>query len=204
MSQGQVPICPTEGPVCHRNGSCLSRTLSRPKCLCLLIFACSKVICSLRMVAGKARVHISATRFYTPPPLEGKIATDTLTPFPAPVVYKISGSMGGGILYTTGAEAEISVVNFSKNAVPPLYDFKSVSKYQRPGDHPNFRKKRSRSEKGHSRSSRRVPGFSRSSSRNSKFHSQNTKFHSRHGIPRLEQYENRNSRSNSRNWWEPT
>ena len=30
-------------------------------------------------------------RFYTPPPLEGKIATDTFTPFPAPVVYKISG-----------------------------------------------------------------------------------------------------------------
>ena len=62
--------------------------------------------------------------------------------------------------------------------------------------------------KGHSRSSRRVPGYSRSSSRNSKFHSRNTKFHSRNGSPRLEQYENQNSRSNSRsdsrNWWEPT
>ena len=61
---------------------------------------------------------------------------------------------------------------------------------------------------GHSRSSRRVPGYSRSSSRNSKFRSRSTKFHSRNGIPRLQQYENHNSRSNSqsdsRNWWEPT
>ena len=53
--------------------------------------------------------------------------------------------------------------------------------------------------KGHSRSCRRVPGYSRSSSRNSKFHSRNTKFHSRNAIPRLEQYEfqNHHSRSNS-------
>ena len=62
--------------------------------------------------------------------------------------------------------------------------------------------------KGHSQSSRRVPGYSRSGSRNSKFLSRNTKFHSRNGIPRLEQYENNNSRSNSqsdsRNEWEPT
>ena len=62
--------------------------------------------------------------------------------------------------------------------------------------------------KGHSRSSRRVPGYSRSSSRNSKIHSRNTKFHSRNGSPRLEKYENQNSRSNSRsdsrNWWEST
>ena len=29
--------------------------------------------------------------FYTPPALEGKIATDTLTSLPAPVVYNISG-----------------------------------------------------------------------------------------------------------------
>ena len=45
-------------------------------------------------------------------------------------------------------------------------------------------------------------------SRNSQFHSRNTKFHSRNGSPRLEQYENQNARSNSRsdsrNWWEPT
>ena len=31
LSQGRVPVCP-------RNGSCLSRTQSRPKCLCLLVF----------------------------------------------------------------------------------------------------------------------------------------------------------------------
>ena len=31
----------------------------------------------------------SETRFYTTPPLEGKIATDTLSPSPAPVVYKL-------------------------------------------------------------------------------------------------------------------
>ena len=37
------------------------------------------------------------------------------------MVDKISGPMGGGILYTTGAEAENSAVNFSKNSVPPLY-----------------------------------------------------------------------------------
>ena len=52
--------------------------------------------------------------------------------------------------------------------------------------------------KGHSQSSGRVPGYFRSSSRNSKFHSRNTKFHSWNGISRLEQYENQNSRSNSR------
>ena len=52
--------------------------------------------------------------------------------------------------------------------------------------------------KGHSRSSRRVPGYSRSSSRNWKFHSRNTKFHSRNGLSRLDQYETHNSRSNSR------
>ena len=44
--------------------------------------------------------------------------------------------------------------------------------------------------KGHSRSSRRVPGYSRSSSRNSSSDSRNAKFHSRNGISRLEQYEN--------------
>ena len=52
---------------------------------------------------------------------EGKIATDTLTPFPAPVVYNISGPVGEGILYTTGAEAENSAVNLKKKSVPPLY-----------------------------------------------------------------------------------
>ena len=43
---------------------------------------------------------------FIPPPLEGKIATDTLTPSSARGVYKISGPVGGGFLYTTGAEAE--------------------------------------------------------------------------------------------------
>ena len=43
----------------------------------------------------------SETEFYTPPPLEAKIATDTLNHFPAPVVYKISGPKGEGFLYTT-------------------------------------------------------------------------------------------------------
>ena len=40
------PFCPRDrsqffpgrGPVCPRDGSCLSRTLSLPKCLCLLVF----------------------------------------------------------------------------------------------------------------------------------------------------------------------
>ena len=50
-----------------------------------------------------------------------KIATDTFTPSPAPVVYKISGPMGGGFLCTSGAEAENSAVKFSKESVPSLY-----------------------------------------------------------------------------------
>ena len=58
---------------------------------------------------------------------------------------------------------------------------------------------------GHSQSSRKVPGYSRSSSRNSEA---DAKFHSRNGISRLEQCENHNSRSNSwsdsRNSWAPT
>ena len=67
-------------------------------------------ICTRRW--GRPPFHptqTSATRFYTAPPPEGKLATDTLTPFPAPppVVCEISGPMGGGILHTTGAEAEI-------------------------------------------------------------------------------------------------
>ena len=45
------------------------------------------------------------TGFYAPP-LEGKIATDT---------FKIAWPMGRGILYTTGAEADNSAVNFQGN-----------------------------------------------------------------------------------------
>ena len=44
----QRPVCPRDGsqfvpatgPVCPRDGSCLSWTLSRPKCLRLLVFSC--------------------------------------------------------------------------------------------------------------------------------------------------------------------
>ena len=54
------------------------------------------------------------TGSYTPPLLEETIATDTLTSSPAPVVYKISGLVGGGFLYVTGVEAENSAVNFLK------------------------------------------------------------------------------------------
>ena len=44
-----------------------------------------------------------------------KVATDTLTPSPASVVYEISGLMGEeGCLHTTGAEAENSAVNSFK------------------------------------------------------------------------------------------
>ena len=67
------------------------------------------------------------TGFYTTPQLEGEIATDTFTPSPVPVVYKISGPMGGGFLYTTGAEAENSAVKVSKGSVPPLYKNRSSS-----------------------------------------------------------------------------
>ena len=69
--------------------------------------------------------RFSETGFYAPPPLEGKIATDTLMPHPAPVVHDISGPMGGRFLYTTGAEAENSAVKFSKESVPPLYKNRS-------------------------------------------------------------------------------
>ena len=55
---------------------------------------------------------------------------------------------------------------------------------QKLGDHSNFRKKLSEG-KGHSRSSRRVPGYSRSSSLNSKTDSRNAKFHSWNGLSRL-------------------
>ena len=52
-------------------------------------------------------------------------ATDTFTPFPAPVVYKVSVSMRGGFLHTTGTEADHSAVNFAKEAAPPLYKSQS-------------------------------------------------------------------------------
>ena len=51
------PVCPRDGsqfvrgkgPVCPRDGSGLSRTPSRPKCLCLLGFSCpSNVLFTLR------------------------------------------------------------------------------------------------------------------------------------------------------------
>ena len=46
------PVCPRDGsqfvpgrgPVCPRDGSCLSRTPSRPKCLCLLVFALARLM----------------------------------------------------------------------------------------------------------------------------------------------------------------
>ena len=80
---------------------------------------------------------------------------------------------------------------------PGLHLWANSHKNQEPGDHPISGKTLSEC-KDHSRSSRRVPGYSRSNSQNSKFHSRTTKFHSRNGIPRLEQYEHHNSRSNSR------
>ena len=73
----------------------------------------------------EALILNSETGFCHTPPLEGKIATDTFTPSPAPVVYKISGPMGGGFSYTTGAEAENSAVKLSKESVPPLYKNRS-------------------------------------------------------------------------------
>ena len=54
---------------------------------------------------------------------------DTLTPFPASVVYKTSGPMGGGFLYTTGAEADSSAVAF-KNSIPPLQTHQFVENSQ--------------------------------------------------------------------------
>ena len=53
--------------------------------------------------------------------LEGNIARDSLASFPTPAVYNISGHMGGGFVYTTGAEAENSAINFSKESAP-LYN----------------------------------------------------------------------------------
>ena len=45
----------------------------------------------------------------------GKIATDMLTPFPAPGVCKMSDLMGRGFLYTTGIEIEDSTATSSMN-----------------------------------------------------------------------------------------
>ena len=72
--------------------------------------------CCLKYLTGT----FSETGFYTPPPLEGKIATDILTPFPAPVMYKVLGPIGGGFLCTTGAETENSAVNFPKRSMEDL------------------------------------------------------------------------------------
>ena len=67
--------------------------------------------------AGRHLSRMSETKFHTPPPLEGKIATDTFTRFPAPVVHKMSAPKGRGFLYT-GAEVENSAVNLSKSVSP--------------------------------------------------------------------------------------
>ena len=61
------------------------------------------------------KVFLSETGSYTPPPLEGQIASDTLTPSSAPVACQILGPMGGGFLCTTGAETENSAVNLQKS-----------------------------------------------------------------------------------------
>ena len=54
--------------------------------------------------------------------LRGKIAMDTLTPSPTPVVYKMSGPMGGGFLTHHWRWGwKFYEVNFSKEWVPPLY-----------------------------------------------------------------------------------
>ena len=62
--------------------------------------------------------------------------------------------------------------------------------------------------KGHSRSSSESSGVFSEQLSDFNFHPRNTKFQSRNDILRLEQYENHNSRSNSRsdsrNRWEPT
>ena len=70
--------------------------------------------------------------------------------------------------------------------------------YQKPGDHPNFRKNALGVKGPFSELSERSGVFSEFHSRNWKFHSRNTKFHSRNGLSRLDQYETHNSRSNSR------
>ena len=59
------------------------------------------------------RSYLSTTLYTTT--AGGKNRHGHFHPSPAPVVYKISGPMGGGFLYTTGAEAENSAVKFSKN-----------------------------------------------------------------------------------------
>ena len=59
----------------------------------------------------KREGHQPGNGFTPPLPLEDELSMDTLTPSPAPVVYKMPGPLGGGFLYTTGAEAENSAVN---------------------------------------------------------------------------------------------
>ena len=60
-----------------------------------------------------------------PPPLEGTLATDTSTPSCVPVVYKISGPMGGDFTSPIGAESFKFSGILSKESAPPLYQSQS-------------------------------------------------------------------------------
>ena len=50
------------GPVCPRDGSCLSRTPSRPKCLCLLVLSCPNQLGPMKSTKEIMPSHTYETR----------------------------------------------------------------------------------------------------------------------------------------------
>ena len=67
------PVCPKDGsrfvpgkgPICPGQGSCLSRTLSRPKCLCLLFF----FLVRSKELQKNREEHSMSKEFQKPQPL---------------------------------------------------------------------------------------------------------------------------------------
>ena len=54
---------------------------------------------SLAVSKKAPTVSKKASPFYTPPPLEGKVAANTSNPYPAPVVHSISGPIDGRLIF---------------------------------------------------------------------------------------------------------
>ena len=77
-----------------------------------------------------ARTHTHTTQHFTKQLFMQCNSSETGFYTPPPVGYIISGPMGEGSLYTTGAEAENSAVKFSKGSVPPLYKNRSSKSSQ--------------------------------------------------------------------------
>ena len=105
---------------------------------------------------------------------------------------------------TTGSLKGASMVTIVQDIIPDdnqedVQFVDLLDTIQKLGKHPNFRKKSlSERKKPVSELWRQSSGVFSEQLLEFEFHSRNTKLHSRNGIPRLEQYENQNSPSNSR------